>query len=309
MAETEPPSLFLSPDNASGPNAARGVLVSALSARGSADRLRQLAASGVLTALIPEIETLKGVVQPKEHFWDVYGHSLETVAAVEFVVDKVCLDWPEANLGSYLSACAESEISRLIGLKLAGLLHDVAKPQTKFIEPQGKMHFFGHAALGAAIACSALSRLGFSLIVQGMVSLMIEHHLRPGFLTTRPDSPSDRSIYRFFRDTAGVGIETLLLNLADHKAMRGPLLLPSEWQEHLDRTRDIMRRYHRGQLAKKPSKLIDGLELMAKLGLTPCPLVGKLLLAIEMAQDSGEVSSKEEAIAVAERLLAGEDFR
>ena len=87
MAETQPEFHFLSPDDASGPDAARGVLVSALSAAGATERLKQLDARGVLTAMIPEIEALKGVEQPKEHYWDVYGHCIETEVAVESVVD------------------------------------------------------------------------------------------------------------------------------------------------------------------------------------------------------------------------------
>jgi len=38
---------------------------------------------GLLAPLMPELTGSKGVTQPKEHFWDVFDHSLETVACVE----------------------------------------------------------------------------------------------------------------------------------------------------------------------------------------------------------------------------------
>ncbi|MDK1082374.1 MAG: hypothetical protein QGD88_13000, partial [Anaerolineae bacterium] len=41
---------------------------------------------GLLTALIPELAQTKGVEQPKEHFWNVFDHSLKTVMAVDFVL-------------------------------------------------------------------------------------------------------------------------------------------------------------------------------------------------------------------------------
>jgi len=43
---------------------------------------------GLLTALIPELLPLKGVEQPKEHHWDVFGHSLKTISAVDFILHR-----------------------------------------------------------------------------------------------------------------------------------------------------------------------------------------------------------------------------
>ncbi|MBI2864556.1 MAG: HD domain-containing protein [Chloroflexi bacterium] len=304
MPETQPELGFSSPDDASGPHTVRGVFLSALAAPGAAARLRQLDASGLLTQVIPELETLKGVAQPKEHHWDVFGHCLETVAAVEFVVEQAGGDWPETGLDIYLSQATDGEHSRLVLLKLAGLLHDVAKPQTKFIEPQGKMRFFGHSELGAQTARRVLARLGFSSKAQQMVGLMIEHHLRPPMLTLDPKPPTDRAIRRFFRDTAGVGIETFLLNLSDHKAMRGPMLSPEEWQQHMDRTRDILRRYLATQQETKMAKLVDGDEIMKRFGLQPGPILGELLAAVREAQGRGDVTSKEEAMALVDRMFS-----
>ena len=43
---------------------------------------------GLLTALIPELMPLKGVEQPKEHHWDVFEHSINTISAVDFVLHE-----------------------------------------------------------------------------------------------------------------------------------------------------------------------------------------------------------------------------
>ena len=34
---------------------------------------------------------MKGVKQPKEHYWDVFDHSIEAVAALEFILRES--DW------------------------------------------------------------------------------------------------------------------------------------------------------------------------------------------------------------------------
>ena len=41
--------------------------------------------------------------------------------------------------------------SRRTFLKLGALLHDVAKPQTKMVDPNGRTRFLGHHTQGAAM--------------------------------------------------------------------------------------------------------------------------------------------------------------
>ncbi|GAJ15778.1 unnamed protein product [marine sediment metagenome] len=50
---------------------------------------------GLLTAMIPELAQTKEVKQPKEHFWDVFDHSLKTVVAVDFLLGRG--KWEYAN--------------------------------------------------------------------------------------------------------------------------------------------------------------------------------------------------------------------
>lgn len=54
-----------------------------LAAPKAAHWLRYLDESGLLRVIMPELTATKGVEQPKEHFWDVFYHSLETVTAIE----------------------------------------------------------------------------------------------------------------------------------------------------------------------------------------------------------------------------------
>ncbi|UCG82502.1 MAG: CCA tRNA nucleotidyltransferase, partial [Dehalococcoidia bacterium] len=45
--------------------------------------LRSMDLLGLLDPLMPELSSTKDVAQPKEHFWNVFDHSMETVAEVE----------------------------------------------------------------------------------------------------------------------------------------------------------------------------------------------------------------------------------
>ena len=259
---------------------------------------------GLLSPLMPELTVTKGVTQPKEHFWDVFDHSLETVACVERLLreryadndDKLLALVPwSPELAQYFAQEVSGGHTRTAMLKLAGLLHDIAKPLTKTIEENGRMRFLGHAKEGAAMAAQIMERLRFSNREIKMVKLMVEHHLRPGYLLTE-EMPSRRAIYKYFRDTAEVGIDTLFLGLADHLAARGPTLDHEQWRKHVETTQYIISKWFEGKTAVAPPKLIDGHILVDKLGLPPGPQIGELLEMVREAQAAGEIQTPEEAL-------------
>lgn len=265
----------------------------------------------LLTLLMPELTSSKGVTQPKEHFWDVFDHSLETVACIERLLreqddskedDIISLAPWSSDIAQYFDQRVGGGRTRRALLKLAALLHDIGKPAAKTIEESGRMRFLGHAKGGASMTVQIMERLRFSNREIKMVQLMIEHHLRPGFLLSE-DMPSRRAIYRYFRDTADVGIDTLFLGLADHLAARGPMLDLDQWRKHTEVTKYMLSKWFEEKATVAPPKLIDGRILMEKLGISPGPQIGQLLEMVREAQAAGEISTAEEALGVARKYL------
>ena len=266
---------------------------------------------GLLTQVIHELIPAKGATQPKEHYWDVFQHSLATVEAVERLLgsqdreqDEVLSSVPwSPQLAQHFEQEGAPGRNRKALFKLAALLHDIAKPQAKSIEESGKVRFLGHAKLGAEITAAIMERLRFSNREIRMVSKMVEHHLRPGQLASGDEMPTHRAIYRYFRDLGDVGIDTLYLSLADHLATQGPELELAEWRRHTQEVGYVLQKKFEEEAVVRPPKLIDGHDLIAKFNLTPGPLIGRLLEAVHEAQAAGEVKTKEEALALAEREL------
>lgn len=290
----------------------RDELCRLLAAVKAADWLRLLEELGLLFDIIPELAPTKGAEQPKEHFWDVFEHSIQTVAAIESVLRLdgsyiyhsgilALVPWSPALEGHFEEKVASGH-SRKVLLKLAGLLHDIAKPQTRCIDEKGRTRFFGHAQEGAAISREILTRLRFSARERDMVERMVEHHLRPGQMGE--EMPSHRAIYRYFRDTGDVGIDTIFLNLADHLATRGPALELEEWREHAQKLAYVIEERLRQESIVAPPKLIDGHDLIHIFGMKPGPRIGELLEAVREAQAAGDVANREEALSLIERLLS-----
>jgi len=116
--------------------------------------------------------------------------------------------------------------------------------------------------------------------------------------------PTNRAIYRYFRDTGEVGVDTLFLNLADHLATRGPRLDRAGWQEHTRIVDYLLKQYYEQQSQVRPVKLVDGHDLINIFKLSPGPLLGELLEAVREAQAAGEVATREEALEYARKHLA-----
>lgn len=275
---------------------------------------------GLITAMIPELAQTKGVEQPKEHLWNVFHHSLETVFAVDFLLRQGA--WPKGSgeeytseevlaaapwsteLAQHFDLDVSSGSTRRLLLKLAALLHDIAKPQTKAIDARGRLRFLGHAKEGATITVTILERLRFSAKEVKLVETMVRHHLRPGQMSQN-ELPSHRAIYRYFRDTGEAGIDILFLNLADHLATRGPQLNMAHWQEHSRIVNYVLTQRFEQEALVVPPKLVDGHDLINIFGVSPGPKIGEFLEQVREAQASGELATREEALAyIREHLLS-----
>jgi poly(A) polymerase len=297
----------------------RDELVQTLRTPRAAFGLRLMDELDLLNRVLPEIAVTRGVEQPKEHQWDVFGHSLAAVEALDWLfADEEPPDEPWTSLWRELWTQLEwwtgarefiegeyvANTHRCSLIKLAGLLHDIGKPQTKSFDDTGRMRFFGHADAGADIATGAMQRLRFSTREAELVSAMIDAHLRPVQLGQQ-GAPTRKAVYRFFRDTGEAGIDTLFLSLADHLATVGPRVNLDEFRRHVALIAYMLRQRFQVPEVISPTKLVDGDDLMAEFDLPAGPRLGELLELVREAQAAGEVATKEEAIALARRELDG----
>ncbi len=304
----------------------RDELLRLLEHPGAAHWLREMDRVGLLTRIFPELEPARTCEQPIVHFLPVLGHILETVACLEWLLaplsnkpdaDARRLDQPAAlqtypdlprslpfreQWQAHLAAASGGGQPRLALLKLATLLHDNAKPQTKQPKAGGGVNFYGHQTIGADVALAIAKRLKLSRQAANYVARVVREHMRPGNLRAA-EHITPRAIARFFRDTEDAGPDVLLHGLADHLAARGPHLDWYDWQHHLAWTSALLDA-HWGQPPERQQPLVNGNDLMTALQIEPGPLVGHLLREIHEAQAAGEISTPAEALELARRMIA-----
>ena len=280
-----------------------------LAPSGARGRVETLDRLGLLEHIIPELMATKGVEQPKAHYWDVWGHTLHTLDSVEGVTGGhqnspvfSCVPWTPESEAYFAQRVSDGHTRRTI-LKLAALFHDIAKPQTKSLEADGRTRFFGHSEQGAVIAEIRLTALRLGSRGVEMVSRMVEHHLRPTNMSEEGHWPTNRAIYRYFRDTGEVAIDTLYLCLADYLGAKGPELAHPQWLEHAKMVSHVLYVGTKEPVAVSTPRLITGHDLMSRFQLEPGPHIGLLLETIEEARAAGEIETQEQALELAAAIL------
>jgi tRNA nucleotidyltransferase/poly(A) polymerase len=279
---------------------------------------------GLLTAMLPELEPLRGLAQSPPHHLPALAHSIETVHALEAIVVALG-DEAAGAAGAYssrfgstlhdlapnavlLQAHLAGELGsgrpRLVVLKLAALLHDVGKALSRSVDDQGRIRFIGHDSQGSRMAAAALRRLRFNAAETRLGESIVRHHMRP-ILLAAAGGPSARAVYRFFRDTGDAGVDVILHALADHLATYGPEALDDAWPRLVSVAGHLLAGYWEdegGRVSPKP--LIGGTDLQREFGLQPGPRIGELLELVREAQAAGELHTREQALNLVRQYLA-----
>ena len=297
----------------------------------SESSLRYLDRLGLLTRLLPELDPLRGLEQPRPHFQDGFEHSLASVRATDWLLESirrlacgeepptfgesdvdhtVCGHFVDAvdpfvqQLAAYIGEELVGERHRLVLLKMAALLHDVGKAGTAKVDEEDRVRFLGHAPEGAAMAARVLRRLRFGNREVRLVHSAVRHHMRPLQLATL-DTISRRAIYRFFRDAGSAGLDVLLLSLGDSMALVHEGSNVEQW-ERISGTVGVLVRayYERYEQIVEPAPLLSGGDLLEHFSMESGPEVGRLLRALKEAQAAGEVSTREQALRLADSLMS-----
>ena len=254
-------------------------------------------------AILPELDALRGVDQNRYHHADVHDHTIEVLEqAVALQADPAAALGEEhaAAVAQVLAEPLSDEVDRGFGLRLGALLHDVAKPATLVRREDGVPTFIGHDSIGAELTRAILTRLRASERLKAHVAALTRHHLRLGFLVH--EAPlSRRALYHYLTSCEPVEVDVTLLSVADRLATRGHRAQESIGR-HLELAREVLPAALQWRAQGRRAPLVRGDALAAALELEPGPQLGRLLAAIDEARFAGEVTTADEAIALAARL-------
>lgn len=265
---------------------------------GSHEFVVRLAALGRLAEVLPDLSAVLEDPRLREHTLGTYFKIEELVSTASFF-SRFEPEWKQYfDRWGATGPEAPGQPFRRALLKLAGLLHDLAKPETRFNTTDGDVHFYGHDSVGARRATRVLTeRLRLSRNQIKMVRVLVQEHMRLHLLATSPEL-TDRAIRRFFRDLDEEAFGMMILCLADGWATAGRTF-------HLEDTITRMINQKRTEDEKaKVIRFVTGHDLIA-LGLEPGPAFKVILQELQDLQLEGKIGSREDGIEYLRSNLPG----
>lgn len=223
------------------------ILVSDFAAEGI-ELLRELK---LLQYIIPELEKGYGVGQNRHHIYTIWEHSI-------------------LSLKNCPSPCLE--------VRLATLLHDIAKPETKRGEGAYST-FYNHDHVGARVADKILKRLKYSTDIIRKVRLLVDNHM----FYYNVDEVGASSVRRLVRKVGLENIDDLIdLRVGDRLGSGVPKAVPYKLRHF---------KYMVDKISHDPLSVkmlaTNGDDLIKELKLKPGPMLGAILdvLLSEVIED------------------------
>lgn len=221
--------------------------------------------TGLTQYFLPELSSLKLEQDPVHRHKDVFSHTLAVVERTEIEGKKHKLE-----------------------LRLAALLHDVGKPKTRRIGPEG-VSFHHHEVVGAKIAANRLRELRYPNEVVNAVSEAIRLHHR--FHTYRLGW-SDSAVRRYVRD-AGPTLE-LVNDLVRADCTTRNTDKAARLAKRMDELQDRIKELAAQEEIKRIRPELDGTQVMAYLGVPGGPVVGEAMdFLLDIRLDEGVLGEEE----------------
>jgi len=230
---------------------------------------------GILTYIVPELLEGVGVEQNQAHSFDVFEHSLR---ALQHAADK---KWS-------------------LEVRLAALLHDIAKPAVRrFAEEKKDWTFHGHEVVGAKMAKKILEDLRFSRETLQKVTTLVRWHM----FFSDPDKVTLSAVRRVIANVGKENIQPLIeLRICDRIGTGRPKEQPFRLRKYQAMIDEALRDPISVGMLK-----IDGSALIA-MGEKPGPRIGWVLHALlEEVLEDPKKNTQEYLEGRARELLALKD--
>jgi tRNA nucleotidyltransferase/poly(A) polymerase len=267
----------------------------------SALYFRKMDEIGLLEVLFPEILPMKSCDQNGYHHLNVWDHSLLVLENTEEIINNLV-----EIFGKWSTHIVEnlSMHDRLPLLKLAALLHDSGKPMTQGQnEKTGKRTFYGHDKEGTKIVDTIAKKFKMSNQNRELLSLFVAEHLQ--VLAIMSEGIRSTGSMRWFKKMKDDSIPIIILGMADVLSSHGADSSISYRENFIGQAKQSMNIYYaKTKVIIERPNLINGYDLIA-LGMKPGPEMGRILEQVRNAQDTGVVSTREEALSFVKAQLYG----
>ncbi|MFL3013597.1 MAG: CCA tRNA nucleotidyltransferase [Candidatus Neomarinimicrobiota bacterium] len=219
--------------------------------------------TGLLQTVFPEIDIMYNMNQsPEWHHKDIFAHTLQ-------VVDNA------------------AKLTNKMEIRFAALVHDIAKPVTRKIDPVKGYTFHGHDAIGERMLNKVAKRLRLSNQLAGYIKKLTLLHLRP--IAIAKSEVSDSAVRRLMV-AAGEEIEDLMILCRADITTKNPNRV-KRYLKNFDFVEQKMKTVMSKDSAKSFQSPVRGKEIMEIFKIKEGKLVGELKKSVEEAILEGVIEN------------------
>ena len=258
----------------------------------SSSYIKKMHDLSLLSIIFPEIVELG----------DLFKQSITTLCFLEKMIadpKDFFNQKKDAILIKKIQLWMEKNKSNLFCIKMAALFQNFGIFSQKILKNNHKYKLYDHSQIGVLIIKKRTKYLRFSQAETNKIAALIDRHHMESLAVYLNKTIDKQKLARFFIATGDSWFDFLLLYIANN------------WSEVENKKRDqviefvkiIINYWEQVEATLKEKPLINGNDLKKYLRCKPGPLMGKILDEIKELTYCGDITSKKEALNMAQYLL------
>ena len=219
---------------------------------------------GAMKYIIPELEETYDITQNEYHNYNtIWQHILKVVA----------------NTRNDLH------------LRMAALLHDIGKIETRTVDDNGNIHFYKHELVSAEMCDTILKRLKYSNDFIKTVQILVKNHMRTKNWGNYCNHMKDKTLRKMQYELGDNMMKCLELIDADNKAHAPEYCMPNQVENIVKRLKQFKEEGTSMENYKLP---VNGNDVMETLRIEPCAKVKECLnWLLKFAFNNPKISREE----------------
>lgn len=263
-------------------------------------------ALGLMQEIMPQLADLNRLSLPEPHTYTGWQHALEAVKSISNIITTISYQRTDNTAANFGMGIMAMQFDRFRQQLNAHIFYEWAngRSHAAILRLGALLHTTQHIGDNTLITEQLVSDIRLSNPERKRLIGMQRAYHRAQTI----DHTNVLYIHRYWHTLEEIGVDAILLGLANYLSTVGTEFDQDTWIETIERAVVLLDAYfNQYETIVAPPMFVNGNDLIEELSLEPSPLLGEILTAIREAQVTGEVTSREDALQLAQEFVASHE--